>query len=348
MRMLFSFTALALFAGTTCAQDRLATATNYAVLAQEGRAAAFDGVPAGTDVGRGLMLTANPSMTRTGSLATTHVHPLRTASGARGVGVRETGRAVNADPNLAARAATSNDTPRVTPPTAGPHTVRFQTAIANGAAGHILIVWSANASTGAAIRALVDVDGDGTPEWRGGNNQGQAERAVLRVPAGMRGLTIDVTTEGAARVAGAGREGYEGGLQVLFEEDASGPSCAFTAFGTPCGAQLDGTISANPMGGARAELLVSQATPGALGLVVFGDQMRPVALPFSRCDLLIDVSMGGALTAFVVDRNGEASMGAPLPRMAGGVDISFQAITLGFLNNQPQIAATNGTNLVCR
>lgn len=347
MKLLLSLTALGLFVGSAVAQDRLVTATNYAVLAQEGRAIAFDGVPAGTDVGRGLVVTANPSMTRTGSLAQTYVHPLRTTTGARGVAVRETGRAVNADPNLGARAATSESSPRTTP-AAGPHTVRFQTAIANGAAGRVAIVWTANASDGASIRALVDLDGDGTPEWRGGDNQGNTERHVLRVPAGLRGLTIDVTTEGAARVGGAGRAGYEGGLHVLFEEESSGPSCAFTSFGTPCGAQLDGNITSGPRGGHHAQLVISNATPGALGLVVFGDRSRPVPLPFSRCDLIVDPSTGGALDAFVVDRSGGATLGAPLPRMAGGVDISFQAITLGFLNNQPQIAATNGTNLVCR
>lgn len=335
----------ALGAQTQPAAPRIETSTDFSVLAlsSTGRPA-LDGVPSATAVGRGLAIGARTGDRQASASATTHVQPVLDRQFGVGMQIDEHGLATSNDANSHAQAGTSDSTPRTNPPAFGAHGVRATFAARPGATGVVIILLDGRSSANAHCAAFVDVDGDGTPDWRAAVN-GTTQAARFQVTAGRQGIVVGAYTDGRAGIRGQGQEGYGASLRVFFRADATAPTCTWTSFSRPCGATLVGSDQVAP-GGVRIQLDVSGAPASALGLMVIGNQLRaPAALPFSRCDLLVDprITIG-----FVTDAAGAATMPFGIHSNLRGLDVNFQAVVIGFdPARNPTVAASNGENLTC-
>lgn len=121
-------------------------------------------------------------------------------------------------------------------------------------------------------------------------------------------------------------------------------SATFTNFGTPCGADLNGTVSATLQIG----LDITNAAPNAFGFVAMGQPATtPHPLPVGLCNALLDhrILFGGMFVR--TDANGAASI-AMRHTPPAGLNISFQAIVITFdaTTQTRTMDASNGTTLV--
>ena len=121
-------------------------------------------------------------------------------------------------------------------------------------------------------------------------------------------------------------------------------SATFTNFGSPCGADLNGSVSPT----VQISLGVSNATANSFGFLGIGQPAtNPHPLPVGTCSVLLDnrIFLGGRF--FMTDATGAATLGFRGTPPAG-LNISFQAlvISLDRTNRTFSVAATNGTTLV--
>ncbi|MGE3172080.1 MAG: hypothetical protein AB7O97_05590 [Planctomycetota bacterium] len=322
------------------------TAGDFGVVATLGAAAGFDADAAGTAVTRGLAVHTRVGTSRTDVAgAASLVGLTRNLREGAGVEIREEGRVHNSDPNVGASAGTSNDAPGTAAPTQGAHGVQVHYAgIAAGTNAIVSIHWFGRASAGASVTADVDVDGDGTADFSGAANGGPVTQ-LLQVTAGATGVTIGITTDGTATLAADGDEAYSGRLVVLVKEGTLPTSCTFTNFGTPCGADLNGTVGS----GLDLTLDISNAPADTFGFFLAGDQATtPVQLPVGTCNLLVDGRRWFHHRLIRTDATGAVSVAIPTPRMA--VTIAFQAILVSRdpVTQTMTADASNGTELVCQ
>src|SRR5262245_33743357 len=121
-------------------------------------------------------------------------------------------------------------------------------------------------------------------------------------------------------------------------------SATFTNFGTPCGADLNGSVSST----IQISLGVSNAAASAFGFLGIGQPAtNPHPLPVGTCSVLLDnrIFLGGRF--FMTDASGAATLnfrGTP----PAGLNISFQAVVISIdrTNRTFTVDATNGTTLV--
>lgn len=122
-------------------------------------------------------------------------------------------------------------------------------------------------------------------------------------------------------------------------------TCNFLAFGRPCGGDLavqQVTAPTNP----NQSVLVFDATnlaPGAIAVLVMGQQGPGIQLPGSTCTLLVqrqDTVLAQA------DRSGSAAWRFPVPVRSFRLD--FQVVTFGFTRNGRLVESTNGVTVGCR
>ncbi len=350
MKLTLSTLPVLLLTASLAAQGGLSTATGYAVHARIGPLSTpndVQGVPAGTDItNSGLRIRAHAGSS-TGAIpmatAATHarISPLSSSANVRTVLVDETGAAISTRTRPAI-AGTSDDPRRGGQ---APHGLAWVVPARPGTTGVVAVTWTASASIGAYQLAIVDVDGDGTPEFaqRVSNGNVQFSRSY-RVRAGNRGFAIGIVTgaEAGANISTPTATGarYDGRLSVSLRID---PRCTFTNFGRECGGRLDGVLPGPT--GSRFALDLTNAAPRAIAVLVIGPRMRtPIPLPGSHCVLHVDpiITLSGQTNG-----QGEKSWTFPSVAVAPTIHVSFQAVTLD-LNGTPMLASSNGTTLICQ
>lgn len=123
-------------------------------------------------------------------------------------------------------------------------------------------------------------------------------------------------------------------------------SAVFTNFGTPCGADLNGTVGTN----LEIGLAVTNAPASTFGFIAIGDQATtPHPLPVGNCSLLIDARHHRLHSRmFRTDANGAASIQITRRTPPAGLTVSFQAVVVSHdrVNRTRSMAASNGTELV--
>lgn len=346
MRIPTLLLSLPLFAAPALAQGpTAATGSDWAVLATDGASTGFDAQPSGTSLGRGLGVRAAAGGFRAGARASSFATPWRTFLGfgrnaAAGVLISEHGTARNDQPTGTISAGTSADPPGTASPTQAPHDIDVTYALAQGTAATVHIAWSAHVSPGASASAAVDVDGDGVADWT--STPGTNERLTLPVTAGANGVTLAITTDGSASVAGMGAESYASSLAVTLSTQGGGSPLTYTwsNSGPACQGTLRGSETVfGP--GVRLDFTITGGVPDGIGLLLIGTPAAtPSPLPVGSCDLLLDNLALGAF--FLTDNNGDAATRTLTRNTAMTVD--FQAVTFGFVANA--MGSTDLLNLV--
>lgn len=350
MNKFLSITAALLAATTVSAQGTVAsgsltTTTGYGDFADAGGQPQVQGVAQGTQISpRGLKIGARDG----GALAQTRIGFGQRAN-ARVLGVNEHGEVAVRGRGQAA-AGTSDNHQRIS---AGSHGLSWNIPARQGTKAVVTVSWRGGASSGASTGATVDVDGDGRPDFSAranGNRYSASER--FRVQAGARGFAIGISTRGAARQNGTGRQTYGGQLTVAIHHLRSGPApspsaagCSFKAFGPECAGALSGRAAAGT-NVTRVGIHLTGAAPNARAGLFIGNALRsPVQLPGSRCSLLVSrrVILGGQ-----TDARGNASWQLRVPSSAAGIGIDFQALTLSAGRTGAQFGSSNGLHMQCR
>ncbi len=149
-----------------------------------------------------------------------------------------------------------------------------------------------------------------------------------------------LTTSLAAQMPGGPRPGgpRPGGPRP------SATSATFTNFGTPCGADLNGTVSPTIQIG----LDITNAAANAFAFVAMGQPATtPHPLPVGLCSSLLDHRMFFGGMFLRTDASGAASH-AFRNTPPAGLNISFQAIVITFdrVAQARTVDASNGTTLV--
>jgi hypothetical protein len=130
---------------------------------------------------------------------------------------------------------------------------------------------------------------------------------------------------------------------LLLATAAGAQTITFTAFGRPCGGDLDGS-AVRAAGGAAVRFDVTNAAPNSVAVLVLGHVGRPLPLPGSDCLLLVEPR---ATVLQQVDRTGTAAFRFHLPPIAP-LSIDFQAVTIALNRNGRTAESTNGVNLSTR
>lgn len=327
------------------------TASDYSVTSVAPAGAALDGVPIRTAIGStGLAIAARSGDRTAGAHASTRVGLATDRTYGAGVAVGEDGGAFANAPALQATGGTSDGDPAGRPGQFGAHDLALLYRVPAGTDGVVFVFLEGRASANAGMRAVVDVDGDGQPDWRGAVD-GNPHAARFRVTAGANGLRVGISTQaeasaGTGRAGTSAQEAYAGVLRVFFRPGTNDPDCTFTTISRPCGADLAGRAEV-VRGGVRIGLAISNTTPNSLGVVVVGDALAaPMPLPFSRCDLIVDPRIA---VGFLTDGNGAGNVLFGIHNSLSGLDVNLQAVVLGFTPaGGPSVSASNAENLVCR
>lgn len=325
------------------------TATDFGAMANANANSDFHSIDANTAIARNFFVGARaggqtgPGPSTRGAMAEAHSSVMLMLPGPMGAGVQiqEAGAAAGIAATDAASSGTSGSNQTDPAPVRGAHGVAVTFAAAANATGNVTLVWRGNATAGASATVDVDVDGDNVVDFHG-IADGTPVQQQFPVTAGANGVVIAVTTQGAADIAGIGRENYGANLGVFFRPSVTQPTVSFTAFGPSCDGTLSGQMITTPRGNA-VQLDIAGATANAFGFLMFGAQLTaPVALPGSQCQLLVENRFGGFS---VLDANGDGHRVLGVPGRPP-VDINFQVLTLDFSGPTLALGSTNGLNLL--
>lgn len=126
----------------------------------------------------------------------------------------------------------------------------------------------------------------------------------------------------------------------------SAQTCNFLAFGRPCGGDLAIQQVTSPTNPANSALVfdATNLAPGAVAVLVMGQQSLGVQLPGSNCMLLVQRNhtvLGQA------NRAGSCSWRFPVP-VRGQFTMDFQVVTFGLSRNGRLVESTNGVTVGCR
>lgn len=123
--------------------------------------------------------------------------------------------------------------------------------------------------------------------------------------------------------------------------------CAFTTFGSECGAQLDGVVLPGPSDQTlTARLDLSGAPPRALAGLLIGDVVpTPVTIAGSSCFMLVNAV---SLVPGQTDGAGAAAWALPLRLSSFPLTNNFQAMVVSLGTAGLQISMSNGLSSMCR
>ena len=123
-------------------------------------------------------------------------------------------------------------------------------------------------------------------------------------------------------------------------------TCNFLAFGRPCGGDLAAQQVTSPTNPNNSALVLdaTNLAPGAVAVLVMGQQAAGVQLPGSNCLLLVQRNHTALAQA---DRTGSCSWRFPVP-LRGTFTLDFQVVTFGFTRNGRLVESTNGVTVGCR
>jgi hypothetical protein len=322
--------------------------SGYGVVANDGTAAGtvLDSVAPGTTIAPGGIEVGALSGTFASGMRAAARTEIRRDLSPLGLGfeITENGRALGAG----ARCGTSSDAAGSASPMPGPHGAQAVWSLAPGATGTLSIGWVAQTSnSGALAGAVVDVDGDGTPDFTATAAQSAFQQFALTADANGD-VSISVATDGlAGATASSNTSAYHAVLRVHFRPDVPAPTCTFSSFGQGCGGNLAASLDLSRSRPAL-DFDVSNANANGLGLLLIGTQRAtPIVLPNSMCSLLVDATPG-LHVPFRTDGAGAASIRLPFTgRRAFTIDAQALLLIADPVAG-PSLGTTDGVQVVCQ
>ncbi|MCA8976247.1 MAG: hypothetical protein KDC98_16120 [Planctomycetes bacterium] len=307
-----------------------------AITSAAGGAVTWDGIPSGRAIGsspNNVFLSTSQSPTGVYLSASTIIYPTQSYNGGIGFNFFERAYARGGINDVAGSSAS----PAQAGAAPGPHAVLATYATAPGTVGNIVVSFRNNGNS--TVRAVVDVDNDGTNEV----DQSVAGSISIPYTIGASGqVVVRVSNECHAKGNGTSTLQYTWTeMWVAFMPDLTA-TCTITSYGAGCGGvQATGT---EVVTGSQRTLNVTATGCFASNPVIVATGSQRIQLPLlGGCSLLCNAE-GVALAS--ADASGSATVSWAIPATVIGTTY-VQMLPIALSNGALVLKASNGVDITC-